>query len=105
MSEKSISSRSLKEIMDLSASDVADMSKEDVIRDVRLQFTAGHAEVIKRKNKHQKKVQSILLNMENFDVNELVAAEAAVLNEEKIMEILNKRFSILFPDQKLDILG
>lgn len=105
MSEKSISSRSLKEIMEISESDIASLSKEDIIREVRLQFTAGHAEVIKRKNKHQKKVQSILLNMENFDVNELVAAEVAVLNEEEIMEILTKRFTILFPDQKLDILG
>ena len=105
MSEKSISSRSLKEIMEISESDIASLSKDDIIREVRLQFTAGHAEVIKRKNRHQKKVQNILLNMENFDVNELVAAEAAVLNEEKIMEILTKRFTILFPDQKLDILG
>ena len=105
MSEKSISTRSLKEIMKLSDSDIASLSKEEILRDVRIQFAAGHAEVTKRLDKHNKKVNTILLNMENFDVNELVAAECAVMNEQNILEVLGKRFTILFPDQKLDILG
>ena len=105
MSEKSISNRSLAEIMELSDSDIAEISKDEIVRDVVLQFSAGHAEVTKRLNKNKKKVQSILLNMEHFNVNELIGAACAVENEEKILEILTKRFSILFPAQKLDILG
>ena len=105
MSEKSISNRSLKEIMEMSDSDLASLGKEEVIREVRLQFTAGHAEVTKRLNKNKKRLNNTFLDMEHFDINEMLDAEAAIKNEENIMEILKSRFTILFPDQKLDILG
>ncbi|MDA3809647.1 MAG: hypothetical protein PF518_04875 [Spirochaetaceae bacterium] len=88
----------------MTSSDVAELNKEDIIREVRLQFSAGHAEIVKRMNKHNKKVQTILMDMEHFDVNTLLDAECAVINDEKILEIVSKRFTILFPDQKLDIL-
>ena len=105
MPEKLISNRSLKEIMETSDSDLASLNKDDIIRDVKIQFAAGHAEVIKRLNKNKKNLNNVLINMENFNVNELIGAECAVENEKKILEILEKRFTILFPDQKLDILG
>jgi hypothetical protein len=90
--------------MKLSESDIEDANSQDVIRDRKLQFVAAHAEVTKRLNKNKKSLNSALLNMHSFDVNIVICAEADIINDEQILEILKKRFVILFPDQKLDIL-
>lgn len=102
--EKPISSLSLSEIMKLSDSEVKVVETADLIREKKIQFISAHAETTKRLNKAKKKLQNNLMDVENMNVNVIVAAECQVLNEEKILEILTTRFKILFPDSKLDIL-
>lgn len=105
MAKKLVSNLSLKEIMGMSENDIASLNRDDVVREIRLQFSSAHAEVKKRLGANKKKLQDILMNMENFDINVLLRAEIALVEEEKILEVMKKRFTILFPDQKIDILG
>ena len=104
MSEKSLTSQSLSEIMKMSADDRAAFAQDDTVRDIKLQFAGAYAEVTKRLNQAKKDLQNNLLDVENFDVNSIVGAEVRIKNEENILEILKTRFTVLFPDQKLDIL-
>lgn len=104
MAKKLVSNLSLKEIMGMSENDIASLNRDDVVREIRLQFSSAHAEVKKRLGANKKKLQDILMNMEHFDINALINIELSVENEEKILGVMKKRFTILFPDQKIDIL-
>lgn len=105
MSDKLITERSLSEIMGMSENDKATLQNDDIKRDIKLQFAGAYSEITKRLNSAKRQLQESLMDVENFDINRVLSAEADIKNEENLLEILKSRFSILFPEQNLDILG